>query len=197
MIGSPADAQPVIPPETELEIALRAGSGELRAFEWLVGVHKANVVAVVRRYVPREAIDEVSHDVFVKAYFSLASFRGESPLRYWFTKIAIRSSYDYWRGIRATNSVVLSSEHLERLDAERSVSHHSQAEAAALDRELLAWALSKLSAEDRMVVTMLYLERYSEKEIAALLGWSRAKVKARAFQSKRHLKRLVGELEGK
>ena len=57
--------------------------------------------------------------------------------------------------------------------------------------ELLDWALSRLSAENRMVLELLYLEGLSVKEAADLLGWSVANVKVRAFRSRRILEKLL------
>ena len=64
-------------------------------------------------------------------------------------------------------------------------------------RELLDWALSRLSAEDRTVLELVYLEGQSVKEAAALLGWSVSNVKVRSFRSRRRLKKLLtGLMEG-
>ena len=59
--------------------------------------------------------------------------------------------------------------------------------------ELLDWALANLSAEDRMVVELIYLEGLTGKEAADLLGWSIANVKVRAFRSRKRLKKLLKE----
>lgn len=61
-------------------------------------------------------------------------------------------------------------------------------------KELLDWALGKLSPEDRMVLELVYLEDLSMKEAAGLLGWSVANVKVRSFRSRRKLKKLLRDL---
>ena len=58
-------------------------------------------------------------------------------------------------------------------------------------REILDWALGKLSVEDRMVLELIYLEGLSGKEAADLLGWSLANVKVRSFRSRRKLQGLL------
>ena len=58
-------------------------------------------------------------------------------------------------------------------------------------KELLDWALSKLSAEDKMVIELVYLEGLSVKEAARLLGWSVANVKVRSFRSRKKLETLL------
>ncbi len=57
--------------------------------------------------------------------------------------------------------------------------------------EILDWALGKLSAEDRMIMELVYLEGLSGKEAADLLGWSVANVKIRSFRSRKKLEKLL------
>lgn len=61
-------------------------------------------------------------------------------------------------------------------------------------REFLDWALDRLSAEDKMVLELVYLEGFSIKEAAELLGWSVANVKIRSFRSRKKLHQLLAEL---
>ncbi len=58
-------------------------------------------------------------------------------------------------------------------------------------KEFLDWALGKLSAQDRMVLELMYLEGLSVKETAGLLGWSMANVKVRSFRSRKRLEKLL------
>ena len=58
-------------------------------------------------------------------------------------------------------------------------------------RELLDWALGKLSAEDRIVLELVYLEGLSGKETADFLGWSVTNVKVRSFRSRKKLEKIL------
>ena len=84
--------------------------------------------------------------------------------------------------------------------------HHTWLEAALSDtssqsfcerglqkeaREILDWALDRLSAGDRMVIELVYLEGHSVKEAADLLGWTTANVKVRLFRSRKKLHALL------
>ncbi len=61
-------------------------------------------------------------------------------------------------------------------------------------REVLNWALGKLSTEDRMVLELVYLEGLSGKEAAEILGWSVANVKVRSFRCRKKLRKRLFEL---
>jgi RNA polymerase sigma-70 factor (ECF subfamily) len=57
--------------------------------------------------------------------------------------------------------------------------------------------LGRLSAEERIVLEMIYFEGLSGKEVAELLGWSIANVKIHSFRSRRKLRKLLsGAREG-
>jgi RNA polymerase sigma-70 factor (ECF subfamily) len=58
-------------------------------------------------------------------------------------------------------------------------------------REILDWALDRLSAEDRMALELVYLEGHSMKEAAGQLGWSTANVRVRLFRSRKKLHALL------
>lgn len=55
--------------------------------------------------------------------------------------------------------------------------------------DLLHWALAQLSPENRMVLTLVYLEGYTVRDAAALLGWSTVNVKVRAHRARRQLRK--------
>ena len=61
-------------------------------------------------------------------------------------------------------------------------------------KEILDWALDRLSPEDRMVLELVYLEGYSIKEAANLLGWSSVNVKVRSFRARNRLHKLIKDM---
>jgi RNA polymerase sigma-70 factor (ECF subfamily) len=54
--------------------------------------------------------------------------------------------------------------------------------------------LGQLSPENRLVLTLVYLEGHSVREAARLLGWSAVNVKVRAYRARQALRQLF--LEG-
>jgi RNA polymerase sigma-70 factor (ECF subfamily) len=63
--------------------------------------------------------------------------------------------------------------------------------AAGRARELVQWAMARLSADERLILTLLELEERSVREIAALTGWSESNVKVRAFRARGSLKKIL------
>jgi RNA polymerase sigma-70 factor, ECF subfamily len=57
--------------------------------------------------------------------------------------------------------------------------------------EILHWAMTRLSADERLVITLLELEEKSVRETAELTGWSESNVKVRAFRARQTLKTIL------
>ncbi len=75
-------------------------------------------------------------------------------------------------------------------ESDQSFEDHGRQKEA---REVLDWALGKLSPEDRMVFELVYLEGLTGKEAANLLGWSVANVKVRSFRCRKKLKACLSD----
>ena len=182
---------------SDTEVVRLVLAGNIDAFEHLLRKYQNHVLTILKKHLPPNHIEEVSQNVFIRVYESLPTFKGESSIKPWLSTIAVRTCYDFWRKHYRSRELPMSSlteRHqlwLEKaISAESSQSFHAlalQTEA----RELLDWALDKLSAEDRMVLELVYLEGLSTKEAADLLGWSVANVKVRSFRSRKKLYRLL------
>jgi RNA polymerase sigma-70 factor (ECF subfamily) len=182
---------------TDSQIVGQVLEGYVNAFESLLKRHGDLVLKIVRKHVPRNDVEETTQEVFVRAYQSLPSFQGKGDFRHWLSSIAVRTCYDYWRKAYRSREVPMSSlseKHqnwLEEVISEGSVQSLEEKGSQEEARELLDWALGKLSVEDRMVLELVYLEGLSGKEAADLLGWSLANVKVRSFRSRRKLQGLL------
>ena len=182
---------------TDAEIVSQVLDGSVNAFESLLIRHKDLVLKIVKKHVPYDAVEETTQEVFVRIYESLQTYKGKSEFRHWVSSISVRTCYDYWRKAYRSREVPMSSlteKHqrwLEQVISEES--GHALEEKGSQEeaRELLDWALGKLSAEDRTVLELVYLEGLSSKEAAEALGWSVANVKVRTFRSRRKLKKLL------
>jgi len=182
---------------SDSEIIKQVMDGNADAFALLLTRYKNHVARIVNWRVPHDAVEETAHNVFIRAYQSLPTYKEKGSFVQWISSIAVRTCYDFWREryrIRELPMSSLSEKHREWLEnAITYTSDHTfqkrveQQEA----REVLAWALEKLSAEDRMVVELVYLEGLSVKEAAELLGWSTANVKVRLFRTRKKLRRLL------
>jgi RNA polymerase sigma-70 factor (ECF subfamily) len=182
---------------TDAEIIRQVLDGYVNAFESLLVRHKNLVLRIVKKRVPYDDVEETMQEVFVRIYQSLPTYKGKSDFTRWVSSISVRTCYDYWRRAYRSREVPMSSlteKHqrwLEQVVSEES-EHALEGKGSQREaRELLDWALGKLSAEDRTVLELVYLEGLSNKEAAEALGWSVSNVKVRSFRSRRKLKKLL------
>jgi len=182
---------------SDSEIIKQVMDGNADAFALLLTRYKNHVARIVNWRVPHDAVEETAHNVFIRAYQSLPTYKEKGSFVQWISSIAVRTCYDFWRERYRTKELpmsALSEKHREWLEnvlsntSDQSFRKRGEQEEA---RNVLAWALEKLSAEDRMVVELVYLEGLSVKEAAELLGWSTANVKVRLFRTRKKLRRLL------
>ena len=182
---------------SDTEIVRRVLKGDVNAFESLLIRYKDTVLKIIKKHVPYNDVEETIQNVFLRTYQSLPSFRGESGFKQWLSSIAVRTCYDFWRKTYRSREVpmsVLTEKHqnwLEQVITEQSEQAINEKGSQNEARELLDWALERLSAEDRMVMELVYLEGLSGKEAADLLGWSVANVKVRCFRSRKKLEKIL------
>lgn len=175
-------------------------NGNTEAFEGLLTRYENYVFKIVSRHVPYDSVGDVAHEVFVKAYLSLGSFAYKASFKNWLSKIAVRNCYDFWREHYKKQEMPMSSlteDHQKWFDAAVSVQSHKQFEQIENQketREILQLVLKGLSAEDRMVLSLIYLEEHSVKEAAGILGWSVVNVKVRAHRLRSRLRKKIMEL---
>ena len=188
---------------SDTEIIRHVISGDVNAFEKLIERYQSHVFSIVRRNVPREMADDVAHDVFVRAYLGLSGFEKKSPFKGWLSGITVRACYDFWRKKYRLREVPVSQltdthrDWLENSISNESIGTFNERGQQAESVEILDWALTQLSAADRMIVDLIYFEGLSHKEAGALLGWSIPNVKIRSWRVKKKLLKILTEEKGK
>lgn len=188
---------------TDAETIQRVVSGDVNAFEILLRRYKGHVMGVVGNHVPPAEVDDVSQNAFIRAYQSLGGYKEKGEFKNWLTGVAVRTCYDFWRKKYKRKEVPmgdLSDGHLKWLEsvaAEQSSVAFKALQKQTEAQEILAWALNRLSAADRMVLELVYLEGLSGKEAAAHLGWSLANVKVRSFRARNKLKKMISDFMAK
>ena len=177
---------PSIP--SDAEIIRRIIDGDVNSFEHLLKRYQDYVLRIVTKHIPSNEVEETAQDVFVRVYQALTSFKEKGSFKQWLSAIAVRTCYDFWRKRYRSRELPMSDltdshqSWLENTLSNQSDKSFHEKGREKEARELLDWALSKLSARDRMVIELVYLEGLSMKEAAGLLGWSVSNVKVRSFR---------------
>ena len=130
-------------------------------------------------------------------YLSLKSYSGKAPLWAWMKTIAVRCAYAYWKNQKGKTSIPMEGmgenhkKLISKILFQKDIESHLVLEEKQATYELVHEILDRLSPEDRMVMRLIHIDRYSAKEAAALLGWSRANVLVRAHRSRKKFRRIL------
>ncbi|MEY4916742.1 MAG: hypothetical protein RL616_655 [Verrucomicrobiota bacterium] len=182
---------------TEAELIKAVLAGDAASFEPLVAKYSPRVFATARRYARRESeIQDITQEVWLKAFDKLKSFRGEAPFEHWLMRMTVRTCYDFLRG-HQRNRESSFSEISEPEDdwLERFVADPGNApEDADAARLLIGRVMDKLSPEARLVIQLLEIEDRSVKEIAQITGWSVPLVKVRAFRARGEMRKILARM---
>jgi RNA polymerase sigma-70 factor (ECF subfamily) len=153
--------------------------------------------------VPYDQREEVIQDTWVRAFQSLDGFRRGTRFGDWLTGIAVRASYDFWRQHYRRREVPESAlgdshrEWIESAGAAQSAEEFRGVVQRQEAHEVLEYALGQVSAQDRLVVSLVHLEGLSAQEAAKQLGWSVVNVKVRAHRSRRRMREALEAWLGK
>jgi RNA polymerase sigma-70 factor (ECF subfamily) len=178
------------------DILQRIRRGEIDRYADLISRYQRHVIRIVSRRVPTDRAEEITHDVFVRAYVGLAHFSGSVSFEHWLAGIAVRTCYDFWRGRRREELPVsaLTNDHHQWIEqtlaAQSEEQFHTQVRRHEAI-EVLEWALGQLSPENRAVLTLVHLDGHSVREAAQLLGWSLVNVKVRAHRARHILRKIL------
>ncbi|MEM8525649.1 MAG: sigma-70 family RNA polymerase sigma factor [Bacteroidota bacterium] len=162
-----------------------------QAYETLVRRYQDYVFTVVLRILKkREVAEEVAQDVFVKAYRTLRSFKGNSKFSTWLYTIAYRSAIDEVRKKKYP---------IDAIDAENNALQiadtYDQNPIAKTQqgnlKTVLQEQIQQLKTEDAAVVTLHYLQEKSVKEVAEITGLSLSNVKIKLYRSREILKKKL------
>ncbi len=183
-------AQKPLPQETEL-IAL-ARKGDKDAYRELVLGYQDRVFNMVISMVRnREQAEDISQEVFVKAYFALPRFKGDSAFFTWLFRIATNTCLDHLRKHKpAETSLDQSFEEDEELSRKDTLAapEAEQPEAKLQSEGDLAKLFNLLKPDQRMILTLREAEGYSYEEIAEMLKCGINTVKSRINRAREALK---------
>jgi RNA polymerase sigma-70 factor (ECF subfamily) len=176
------------------DLARAARMGDLGAFRALVERHRGRIYSLALRMSGnRGEAEDMAQEAFIRIYRGLSSFRGESTLSTWMTRVALNTFHRYLHRMPRTQP--LPDETLaDAADASRPASASSvpDPEKAFLSRETgvrLRALVAGLPEPFRDAVTLFYLEDRSIDEASTALGVSSGTLKSRLFRAREMLLR--------
>jgi len=170
------------------EIISRVLKGEQNAYAELVNRYQAYVFTLVLRMIKsREDAEEVAQDVFIKAYRSLADFRGESKFSTWLYTIANTTSITFLRKKKLDMHSLDNEKVFEVADSKDSAFRANLVEQKSRVN-MVNEAIAMLSPDDAEIITLFYKNEQSLEEISQILGVEVNTAKVRLHRARTRLK---------
>lgn len=184
-----------VPDPDDLTLVREFQAGSERAFNELVLRHRRNVFMTVAAIIGnRDDADDITQDVFLKAYQALPAFRGDSAFYTWIYRIAVNLSLNHMRRGRTRSFFGL--EQIQAVMPD-SLLADSELERTELSHKLRA-AIRNLPPKQRAVFVLRFFRGMQHKEIAEAMDRDEGTIKANYFQAIRKLRASLGSyLKGK
>ena len=176
--------RPDLVPAASGDAAL-AAAGDRGAFERLYRAHVGQVYSLCARMVADRALaEELTQDVFVRAWEKLALFRGEAAFGTWLHRVAVNVVLNRRRvdGTRRAR--------FEDTDEDGDFAHAARTSQPG-DRMDLEAAIATLPPGARRVFVLHDVEGYTHEEIAAQLGITSGGSKAQLHRARTLLREAL------
>ena len=185
-------------PVDDRELVRRAQREDKEAFEELIRRHTNRVFAVASGILHRrEDVEDVSQQVFVKAYFSLKRFDQRAAFSTWLYKITVNECWDLLRKRKVRPLVYeadLSEEQAKQLLASDQGAPDRPDVSQSLEaRQQVEMLLEGLDERDRTMLILKEVEGFAIEEIAAVLDLNSNTVKVRLFRARKKIISRVGK----
>ena len=167
--------------------------GKTEQYEYFLNRYGQQVFVLVDRIVScQEDAEELTQDVFLKAFQQLSSFKAESSFSTWIYRIATNLAISAVRKkrndvLRLDDSVFAN---LSDTQVDEALEDESEEQV-----ERLQQAMNQLEADERALITLYYLEEKPLVEVAFILGLTEGNAKVKLHRIRKKLYVLIKNQE--
>jgi RNA polymerase sigma-70 factor, ECF subfamily len=173
---------------SDSEIISLVLKGDHNAYALLVERYKSYVFTLTFRFTKnREDAEEVSQDIFVKAYRSLADFKGTAKFSTWLYTIVNTTCITFLRKKRLDIRSLDDEKTFEVADSLDSGLRANQVEQKSR-LTMVNQAIAMLNPDDAEIITLFYKNEQSLEEIGHILGVEVNTAKVRLHRARARLK---------
>ena len=169
-------------------------------FEELIERHHDEICAYLWRLMGKDGradggidVEDLTQDVFLRAYESFPRLRPNSNHRAWLYKIATHSAYTQLRRTKNRRDKLLFLKHSQTEPApaseDSSLRKYTEKRVRAM--------VNRLPIKQKASITLRYLQDLDYPEIAQILGCSQESARANVYQAIRSLRLRLEEKDGK
>lgn len=184
----------------EQEWIRRVCDGDSQAYRTLVERYQQRIFRLVAKWLGPDhpGVEDVTQDVFIRAYEALPQFRGDASFGTWLTRIAVNRCRDEHRRTMSRRGLKAALEREATVSSEWVVERLDEGSESATDTQeevgrVVQLAVATLSDKLRTVITLKDLEGYSYDEVSQILQCKVGTVKSRHARGREKLRRLLAQ----
>ena len=190
--GSGPGCKVTVANPTDADLVAASLAGDRQAFDLIVERHRRHVYQLCYRFTGNhEDASDLAQDVFVRAFRSLKTFKGQASLGTWLYRIAVNVSLNKV-GARQPRLVPIDA--LVTADQLQTTSPAESPSEALLRGERAGQvraAIARLPRKQRATLILRVYHELPHDQIAGILGSSVGAVKANFFHALNNLKKLL------
>ncbi len=174
--------------KSDIELVNEFKNGNISAFDEIVRRYQKKVYSFARKILGNhDDADDVAQEVFVKVYYSLRDFKGESNLFTWIYRITINECNNILRK-RKVKEFIQIDEMANLLGFDRTP------EQELFDKEkksLIEKAVEKLPPKQRTIFVMRFFEDLDYEQISKILNKPIGTLKANYFHAVKKIQKFI------
>lgn len=174
---------------TENELVELSKEGNLEAFSNLIDLYRQKVFQTCMGFLhSRDDADDLTQDIFIKAWKSLKSFDGRSTFSTWLYRIAVNSAINQVRKNKLRTYVGLNYVLTDATSTEENADNHLM---RAEIRQEIKKAVGRLKINQRKAFVLFYYQELSIKEIATVMKISPKAAESLVFRARKNLQKYL------
>jgi RNA polymerase sigma-70 factor (ECF subfamily) len=178
--------------QDEITYIKRILDGETVLFSYFLERYSRSIHSLIARIIPtKEDAEELTQDTFLKAFRKLNTFKGDCSFSTWLFRIAYNTAISATRKKRIVfptiDDTVLDNISDESVD---NMLDDDEDESRLLKLEE---AITKLTVEEKTLITLYYTDSKSITEVAGILEQSNENVKVKLFRVRKKLYVLMNK----
>ena len=181
------------------ELVLKSQQGDVHAFDMLVERYHQKIYGLTYNMTSnREDAEDLTQEIFIKAFEALPRFKGKSSFYTWLYRIGVNKTINYRKKRNRKRALSLDSfdQDIKLDDAYHDLTAKGSPLRSISLSELqkkLNEALQGLSEKHRTVVVMHDMQGIPHDEIAKVVGASVGTVRSRLFYARRQMQNELSE----
>jgi len=160
--------------------------GDIARFSYFVDNYKDMAFTIACRIVNnKEDAEEIVQDSFVKAYTSLHRFRLDAKFSTWFYTIVVNTC------LSKTRKKIFLTEEIDEVVMEETATEEIETVyknlSNAEQKKIINQALDEMNLEDRLLLTLYYLQELSLDEMNEITGKPKENIKVKLHRARKKM----------